>query len=149
MLSCAAGRRYHTDPKIEENRRFSSVPYHTVPAQELNTKASEKQLAGCIVFQRFFPARRPTGSPAGEKAFGNLLILYSPKAIHMAGRQSAIKKPFPRRLGAGHDKQMVRPADLCHQWCHKFIVLISLVELFHTVEAATVEAFDAGIWGAI
>lgn len=101
------------------------------------------------MFQRFFPARRPTGSPAGEKAFGNLLILYSPKAIHMAGRQSAIKKPFPRRLGAGHDKQMVRPADLCHQWCHKFIVLISLVELFHTVEAATVEAFDAGIWGAI
>ena len=44
---------------------------------------------------------------------------------------------------------MVRPADLCHQWCHKFIILISLVELLHTVEAATVEAFDAGIWGAI
>ena len=53
---------------------------------------------------------------------------------------------FLHRLGAGHDKQMVRPTDLCHQWCHKFIILISLVELFHTVEAATVEAFDSGIF---
>ena len=40
---------------------------------------------------------------------------------------------------------MIRPADLCHQWCHKFIVLVSLVKLLHTVKSATVKAFDAGI----
>lgn len=56
--------------KLRKIGAFQSVPYHTVPAQELNTKASEKQLAGCIVFQRFFPARRPTGSPAGRKHSG-------------------------------------------------------------------------------
>lgn len=33
--------------------------------------------------------------------------------------------------------------------CHKFIVLISLVELLHTVEAAAVDAFGTGILGAI
>ena len=76
--------------KLRKIGAFQSVPYHTVPAQELNTKAFEKQLAGCIVFQRFFPARRPTGSPAGEKAFRDLLILHSPKSIHIAGQQSVI-----------------------------------------------------------
>ena len=40
---------------------------------------------------------------------------------------------------------MVRPADLCHQWCHKFIVLLSLVKLFHAVETSTIEAFNAWI----
>ena len=40
---------------------------------------------------------------------------------------------------------MVCPADLCHQWCHKFIVLVSLVELLHTIETATIETFDVGV----
>lgn len=76
--------------KLRKIGAFQSVPYHTVPAQELNTKAFEKQLAGCIVFQRFFPAHCMNGRPDGEKAFRDLLILYSPKIIHMAGRQSVI-----------------------------------------------------------
>ena len=37
------------------------------------------------------------------------------------------------------------PADLCHQWCHKFVVLVGFVKLLHAVESAAVEAFDAGI----
>ena len=37
------------------------------------------------------------------------------------------------------------PADLCHQWCHKFVVLVGFVKLLHAVEPAAVEAFDAGI----
>lgn len=40
--------------KLRKIGAFQSVPYHTVPVQELNTKAFEKQLAGCIVFQLFF-----------------------------------------------------------------------------------------------
>ena len=40
---------------------------------------------------------------------------------------------------------MIRPADLCHQWCHKFVVFISLVKLLHAVESAAFEALDAGI----
>lgn len=40
---------------------------------------------------------------------------------------------------------MVCPADLCHQWCHKFIVLVSLVKLLHAVESTAVESFDARI----
>ena len=40
---------------------------------------------------------------------------------------------------------MVRPADLCHQWCHKCIVLVRLVKLFHAVKPAPVESFDTGI----
>lgn len=75
--------------------------------------------------------------------------MFSQSNPHSRTTERHIKKPFLRRLGAGHDKQMVCPADLCHQWCHKSIVLISLVELLHTVEAAAVEAFDAGILGAI
>ena len=56
-----------------------------------------------------------------------------------------VKMPFLCRLGARHNKQMVCPADLCHQWCHKFIVLVSLVELLHTIETATIETFDVGV----
>ncbi len=40
---------------------------------------------------------------------------------------------------------MICPADLCHQWCHKFIVLISLVKLLHAVEPAAVKTLDTGI----
>ena len=40
---------------------------------------------------------------------------------------------------------MICPADLCHQWCHRFIVLISLVKLLHAVEPTTIKAFDTGI----
>ena len=53
--------------------------------------------------------------------------------------------PFICCFGAGHNKQMVCPTDLCHQWCHKFIVLVSLVELLHTIETATIETFDVGV----
>ena len=53
--------------------------------------------------------------------------------------------PFFRRLCAGQDQQMIRPADLCHQWCHKFVVFVSLAKLLHAVESATFEALDAGI----
>lgn len=60
-------------------------------------------------------------------------------------QQRKEKMPFICRLGARHNKQMVCPADLCHQWCHKFIVLVSLVELLHTIETATIETFDAGV----
>ena len=56
-----------------------------------------------------------------------------------------VKMSFLCRLGIGHNKQMVCPADLCYQWCHKFIVLVSLVELLHTIETATIEAFNAGV----
>ena len=56
-----------------------------------------------------------------------------------------VKMPFLCCLGAGHNKQMVCPTDLCHQWCHKFIVLVSLVELLHTIETATIETFDVGV----
>lgn len=56
-----------------------------------------------------------------------------------------VKMPFICRLGARHNKQMVCPADLCHQWCHKFVVLVGLVKLLHAVESAAVESFDAGI----
>ncbi len=37
-------------------------------------------------------------------------------------------------------------AFLCHQWCHKFVILVGLIELLHSIESAAVEAFDAGIW---
>lgn len=55
------------------------------------------------------------------------------------------KAAFICRLGARHNKQMVCPADLCHQWCHKYIVLVGLVELLHTIETATIETFDVGV----
>ena len=32
----------------------------------------------------------------------------------------------------------VCPTDLCHQWCHKFIVLVGLEELLRTIETATI-----------
>ena len=60
---------------------------------------------------------------------------------HRAPCKNAVHLP----LGAGHNKQVVCPADLCHQWCHKFIVLVSLVELLHTIETATIETFDVGV----
>ena len=60
-------------------------------------------------------------------------------------QQRKEKMPFICRLEARHNKQMVCPPDLCHQWCHKFIVLVSLVELLHTIETATIETFDAGV----
>ena len=59
--------------------------------------------------------------------------------------QSHIKMSLFRRLCAGQDQQVVCPADLCHQWCHKFVVLVGLVKLLHTVQPTAVEAFDAGI----
>ena len=97
MPLCALGvqlcRKVPVSYRSEKLRKigaFQSVPYHTVPAQELNTKAFEEQLAGCIVFQRFFPARCTNGRPDGEKTFRNLLIIYSPKSIHIAGQQSVI-----------------------------------------------------------
>ena len=56
--------------KLRKIGAFQSVPYHTVPAQELNTKASEKQLAGCIVFQRFFRRAVRPEAPPGRKHSG-------------------------------------------------------------------------------
>ena len=59
--------------------------------------------------------------------------------------QIHVKMPFFRRLCAGQDQQMIRLADLCRQWHHKFVVFGYLIKLFHAVKSAAFEALDAGI----
>ena len=59
--------------------------------------------------------------------------------------QRHVKMPFLCCLGAGQNQQMVGPIDLCHQWCHKFIILVSFVELLHTIEPTAIKAFDARV----
>lgn len=60
-------------------------------------------------------------------------------------QRASCKNAVPMLFLDGHNKQMVCPTDLCHQWCHKFIVLVGFLELLHTVETATIETFDAGV----
>mgnify|MGYP007070035034 CR=1 FL=1 len=50
--------------------------------------------------------------------------------------------PLLCRFGAGHYQQVVRPAYLCHQWCHKFIACISFIKSYHTIQTTTIKSLD-------
>ena len=59
--------------------------------------------------------------------------------IMLLSTELQIKMPFLHGFCAGHDLQVIGPVDLCHQWRHKFIIPVSLIELLHAVQSAAIE----------
>ena len=51
------------------------------------------------------------------------------------------------RFRTRHNEEMVCPTDLCHQWCHKFIIFVCFIKLPHPIEAAPVKPFK--VWAAL
>ena len=53
-----------------------------------------------------------------------------------------VKNTFVHTFTRRHDFEMVRPAQLCHQWWHFFIVLVKFVKLLHSVKSTTIKSFQ-------
>ena len=108
--------------KLRKISAFQSVPYHTVPAQELNTKASEKQLAGCIVFQRFFLARRTMRKLKAEKAKGKQI---GRPQITARDLPATFLRHYPAyQKGRLNVSELARVCDLSRTTVYKYIGLL-------------------------
>jgi hypothetical protein len=65
--------------------------------------------------------------------------------VALLNAQTQIKMPFLFALWTGHDQQMICPTNLCHQWCHKFIIPIGFIKLLHSIQPTTGKSLNSGI----